>query len=297
MSGREPTSTTSRTQAKPSLTVELDGASLTIADALSVARGARSVSLSPRALGAVDASCELKRSLIDKEVPIYGVTTGFGDSANRQIATAKTEQLQRSLLRMLGCGTGPLASAEVTRVTMLLRANCLAKGNSGVRRELIERLLLFLNENALPLIPERGSCGASGDLVPLSYVGRALAGEADSEHCGEVKSGSALLEGLQLEPIRLEAKEGLAITNGTSFTTAFACLAVAATWELADLSDLLTAMASEALRGNRGHFNEFIFQVKPSTARSCSLADSTRTRSSSWTGKSRTSTPSVVPRT
>ena len=115
---------------------------------------------------------QLKHDLIAREIPIYGVTTGFGDSAHRQIAPEKAAQLQQNMLRFLGAGTGQIASPEVTRATMLLRANCLAKGNSGVRLELVERLLELLNHDVLPLIPERGSCGASGDLVPLSYVGR-----------------------------------------------------------------------------------------------------------------------------
>ncbi|MGZ4260727.1 MAG: aromatic amino acid lyase, partial [Solirubrobacteraceae bacterium] len=152
--------------------LELDGASLTIADALEVSRRSRSVTLSQAAANAVRASRELKRSLISQEIPIYGVTTGLGDSAHRQISSGKTAELQRNLLRFLGCGTGPIAPPEVTRVAILLRANCLSKGNSGVRVELVERLLDLLNNDVLPLIPERGSCGASGDLVPLSYVGR-----------------------------------------------------------------------------------------------------------------------------
>ena len=125
----------------------------------------RTVTLSPSAADAVAASLELKRSLIAQEIPIYGVTTGFGDSAHRQISPAKTAELQQNLLRFMGCGTGPLAPPEVVRVTMLLRANCLAKGNSGVRVELVQRLLDLLNNDVVPQIPERGSCGASGDLV------------------------------------------------------------------------------------------------------------------------------------
>jgi histidine ammonia-lyase len=210
--------------------LELDGAHLTLEDALEVARGVRTVTLSEHAADAVRACCDLKRDLIAQEIPIYGVTTGFGDSAHRQISPAKTASLQQNVLRFMGCGTGPMTSSEVVRVMMLLRANCLAKGNSGVRVELIERLLALLNSDVVPVVPERGSCGASGDLVPLL----------------------------------LEAKEGLALTNGTSFMSAFACLAVGDAKELADVADLMTAMASEALLGNRGHFNAFLFdRAKP----------------------------------
>ncbi|MGY1814170.1 HAL/PAL/TAL family ammonia-lyase [Blastococcus sp. SYSU D00820] len=242
----------------------LDGASLTVADALDVARRARTVRLAPAARTAVAAARELKQRLIAEETPIYGVTTGFGDSAHRQIAPGKAAALQQNMLRFLGCGTGPVAPPEVTRVTMLLRANCLAKGNSGVRPELVDRLLTLLAEDVLPLIPERGSCGASGDLVPLSYVGRTLVGETDVLHRGRVRPAAEVLPDLGLEPLVLEAKEGLALTNGTSFMSAFACLAVGAATELAAVCDLLTAMASEALLGNRGHFTEFLFaRAKP----------------------------------
>jgi phenylalanine ammonia-lyase len=243
--------------------LDLDGASLTIADAVSLARHGGRCTLSPEAALRVQSTRALKDDLIAREIPIYGVTTGFGDSAHRQIAPAKADALQQNMLRFLGAGTGPIASPEVTRATMLLRANCLAKGNSGVRLELIERLLELLNHDVLPLIPERGSCGASGDLVPLSYVGRALTGETEVLYDGETREARDVLASLELEPLRLEAKEGLALTNGTSFMSAFAVLAVADARELAFVSDLCTAMASQALLGNRGHFNAFIFEAKP----------------------------------
>ena len=241
--------------------LELTGETLTIEDALDVARRGRTVTLSERATLAIEASRRLKQALITEEIPIYGVTTGFGDSAHRQISPAKTAQLQQNILRFMGCGTGPVAPAEVARVTMLLRANCLAKGNSGVRAELVERLLELLGHDVLPLIPERGSVGASGDLTPLSYVGRMLAGDGQVSHDGATRPAAEVLAELGLAPFRLEAKEGLALTNGTSFMSAFACLAVGAARELADTADLLTAMASEAILGNRGHFNAFLFDT------------------------------------
>ncbi len=211
----------------------------------------------------VKASRRLKQELIERGLPIYGVTTGFGDSANRQISPERAARLQRNEVHFLGNGAGPISPPEVTRATMLLRANCLAKGNSGVRTELVERLLFYLNNDILPLIPERGSCGASGDLVPLSYVAAALIGEEEVLHDGRIGNTNEALEEHGLEPLGLEAKEGLALTNGTSFMSAFAALA---TWDAAGLAfvaDLCTAMASEALLGNRGHFNAFLQEQKP----------------------------------
>src|SRR3954466_3316997 len=243
--------------------IDLDGGSLTIADAVRLARHGGRAALTTEAVRRVDAARALKQDLIAREIPIYGVTTGFGDSAHRQIAPDKAGQLQQNMLRFLGAGTGQIASPEVTRLTMLFRANCLAKGNSGVRMELIERLLTLLNHDILPLIPERGSCGASGDLGPLSYVGRGLVGETEVLYEGAVREAEEVVRELGLEPLTLEAKEGLALTNGTSFMSAFAVLAVHDARELACVTDLCTAMASQALMGNHGHFNQFLFEPKP----------------------------------
>jgi histidine ammonia-lyase/phenylalanine ammonia-lyase len=245
------------------LPLELDGRSLRIEDVVTFARGGAKCALSGEAAERIEATRALKQNLISRETPIYGVTTGFGDSAHRQISPSKSARLQQNMLRFLGAGTGQISSPEVTRAAMLLRANCLARGNSGVRLELVERLLFYLNNDILPLIPERGSCGASGDLIPLSYVGSALVGEVGVLHDGERKDSRELLEELGLEPIELEAKEGLALTNGTSFMSAFAAMAVWDAEELALVLDLCTAMASEALLGNRGHFNSFIHEHKP----------------------------------
>src|SRR5215210_2738 len=247
------------------LPLELDGRSLRIEDVVAFARGSGDAecALSAGSAGKIEATRSLKQDLISRETPIYGVTTGFGDSAHRQISPSKTARLQQNMLRFLGNGTGEISSPEVTRAAMLLRANCLAKGNSGVRLELAERLLFYLNKDILPLVPERGSCGASGDLVPLSYVGAALVGDVEVLHDGDVKDSKELLGELGLESLELEAKEGLALTNGTSFMSAFAALTVWDAEELALVSDLCTAMASEALLGNRGHFNAFIHEQKP----------------------------------
>lgn len=247
--------------------LKLDGSSLTLEDVVAAAREGAECTLAGAAVERIEASRRFKDELIEQEIPIYGVTTGFGDSANRQISPRKAATLQRNMIRFLGSGTGPLAPEDVARATLLLRANCLAKGNSGVRAELVERLLYHLNHGILPAIPERGSCGASGDLVPLSYVGAALLGEEMVLYEGSVRDSAEVLREHDLEPLDLEPKEGLALTNGTSFSTAFAALAAWDAAQLVSVAEICTAMASEALLGNKGHFNGFIHEQKPHTGK------------------------------
>ena len=127
------------------------------------------------------------RRLIDKGVPLYGITTGFGDSVGRQISPDKAAALQEHAVRMLGNGTGPATPTDAARAVVLIRANNPARGHSAVRRELLELLLQLLNEDITPMIPEEGSVGASGDLVPLSYVAAALTGTRMVEHRGTVR--------------------------------------------------------------------------------------------------------------
>src|SRR5436305_463078 len=162
-------------------TITLDGHNLTIADIVAVARRSEEVSylLTDETVQKIEASNALKQQLIHAEQPIYGVTTGFGDSCKRQIASAKAPLLQKNLLRFLMNGTGSIAPKEVARATMLIRANCLARGHSAVRPKIVRRLLEYLDYNIVPLIPTRGSVGASGDLVPHSYLAAALLGEGE----------------------------------------------------------------------------------------------------------------------
>lgn len=245
--------------------VELDGRTLTVEDVRRVAQDEQSVRcvLSPDAVKRMTASQELKKSLITSEQPIYGVTTGFGDSSNRQVSPEKTVDLQRNMVRYHLNGMGPLTDDATVRATILIRANCLARGNSGVRVELVSRLLDYLEHDILPVIPERGSVGASGDLVPLGYLAASLIGEGHVKYRGERTDVSKVLEERGLDALVLEAKESLALLNGTSYMSAFAALAVAGAEEIAFVADVATAMASEALLGNRGHFAAFLHEEKP----------------------------------
>jgi histidine ammonia-lyase/phenylalanine ammonia-lyase len=208
-------------------------------------------------------SVRVRDTLLTANRPIYGVTTGFGDSGQFHLGQHKAAELQRNMVAYHLNGTGPIAPVDVARATMLIRANCLARGYSGIRQEVVELLLSCLREGITPLIPERGSVGASGDLVPLCYLADMLIGGGDVL-VGDVRvpAMTALAE-RGLKPVILEAKEGLAVINGTSFGCAFAVLAVSDAARLAAIANLCTALTAEALQGNRGHFHPVIHRHKP----------------------------------
>ncbi|WP_255948332.1 HAL/PAL/TAL family ammonia-lyase [Streptomyces odontomachi] len=243
----------------------IDGHTLTLADIVRVANhpGRLGLGLAEEAARRMRLSEELKTKLIETRIPIYGVTSGFGDSNTRQIGPAKVEALQRNLIRFLGCGIGEYAKPAVIRATMLVRANCLARGHSGVRPEIVVNLLACLENDILPLIPEQGSVGASGDLVPLSYLATLLTGEGTVLHRGEERSAADALAEAGIEPLVLSAKEGLGLVNGTSFMSGYAVLALHDAAEVAYAADVCTAMASAVLMGNPGHFANFLFEQKP----------------------------------
>lgn len=242
----------------------IDGDHLDVEQVVRVASSAGTdIRLSGEAVRRVAESRELKLELIKEQRPIYGVTTGFGDSVSRQISSVKATELQYNLIRYHLNGTGPVSADEVVRATMLIRANCLAKGNSGVSPDVIERLLDLLRHDILPQVPERGSVGASGDLVPLCYVASALIAEGKVRYQGTTRDAAEVFAECGLKPIVPEAKDGLGLINGTSFSSAFAALAADAAKDLAIVADVCTALASEALLGNRGHFASFIHDQKP----------------------------------
>lgn len=244
-------------------TVRIEGENLTIADLVRVARDRVPALLTGDGpcLRALEASRALKDRLIEQGHPIYGVTTGFGDSANRQVGASKTRELQKSLVRMMGCGTGAYAPEDEARATTLIRANCLARGHSAVRPVVIERLLDLLNVGITPAIRERGSVGASGDLVPLSYVAAAIQGTRQVLVDGELRPSQEALSEAGLEPLELEAKEALALLNGTAYMAAIAGLAAHDAASLAMAADVCTALTVEVIEGMQGSFASFVHDV------------------------------------
>ncbi len=221
------------------------------------------MSLDPAAAPRVRESRAVVDGLLARGETAYGVNTGFGKLSDVRIEPGEVQALQRNLVRSHACGLGePLPEAEV-RAMLLLRANVLAKGFSGVRPELIEMLLELLNRGIHPVIPARGSVGASGDLAPLAHLALALIGEGQVLADGRrIPAALAFLQA-GLKPLVLEAKEGLALLNGTQAITAVGTLALARALRVVDLSDLAGAMTLEALKGTPTPFDERIHAVRP----------------------------------
>jgi histidine ammonia-lyase len=193
----------------------------------------------------------------------YGVNTGFGRFVSKQIPEELTEELQLRLLRSHACGVGEPYPDSVVRAAMLLRANALAKGNSGARVETVELLLECLNRGVLPFVPARGSVGASGDLAPLAHLALPLVGEGLAWVEGELVSGGEALSRVGLEPVRLRAKEGLSLINGTQFMAAQATLALVRARRLARIADCACALSLEALQGSRNSFIPQVHALRP----------------------------------
>ncbi len=202
-------------------------------------------------------------SLLDKEGVIYGVTTGYGDSCVVAVPLEHVEALPRHLFTFHGCGLGKLLEPAATRAVLAARLQSLCQGVSGVRVELLERLQAFLAHDILPLIPEEGSVGASGDLTPLSYVAATLAGEREVFWRGEVRSAAEVHAELDWQPLTLRPKEALALMNGTAVMTGLACLAYSRADYLLQLATRITALNVLALQGNPEHFDERLFAAKP----------------------------------
>ena len=203
----------------------------------------------------------------------YGVNTGFGRFVSRAIPEELTEELQLRLLRSHACGVGEPYPPEIVRAALLLRANALAKGYSGARAVIVEQLVEFLNRGLLPHVPSRGSVGASGDLAPLAHLALPLIGEGEARFEGERLPGGDALAAAGLEPIRLQAKEGLSLVNGTQFMAAFGALGLVRAQRLAKTADIACAVSLEALQGSRTSFIPPIHEARPLRGQGASAAN------------------------
>ena len=243
--------------------IELAGQKLTLEQVEAVARGDERVALAARARNAMDASRQTVERIITEGRTVYGVNTGFGKLSDYSIPPGELRDLQLNLVRSHACGIGaPLAIAE-TRAMMLLRANVLALGYSGARPIVAETLLAMLERGVHPVIPEKGSVGASGDLAPLAHLALAAIGEGAAFYEGERLPGADAMRRAGIAPLALEAKEGLALLNGTQALTAVGGLALARAWRIAHLADVAGAMTLEALRGTPVAFDERVHAARP----------------------------------
>jgi histidine ammonia-lyase len=236
-----------------------------IDDVLAVASGQAQIALDDRPdfLAKLHRSVELLDQLIEGGTVIYGVNTGFGASCETSIPADLGLQMAANLVRYHGCGTGRFLDPAETIAVMVVRLASLAQGRSGVRPAVLERLCELINRRILPQIPAEGSVGASGDLTPLSYVAATLMGDREVSAGGRIMSAADAHKFEGLEPLVLQPKESLALMNGTSVMTGLSCLAYNRARRLARWASSQTAMASDVLLGNRGHFDERLFLAKP----------------------------------
>jgi histidine ammonia-lyase len=246
----------------PADLIELTGNDLTFAQLFDVALRGAKVALAPDAIDRMKASRAVVDRLVASGATAYGINTGFGKLASVRISVEQVRQLQVNLVRSHACGVGaPLSEAE-TRAMMLLRANALAKGLSGIRPQTVETLCAMLNAAVHPVIPSQGSVGASGDLAPLAHLAQVVIGEGRAALQGQIMEGGDAMRRAGIAPVALEAKEGLSLLNGTQGMLALLSLALYQADVLADTADVAAALSLDALRGSPGAFDARIMDAR-----------------------------------
>ena len=250
----------------------LTGSLLKPEDVVRVARNDEYVSLAPEATQSMRASRATVERLAAGDDPVYAVNTGFGFLSNTRIPQADLAQLQQNLLRSHACGIGDPLDIEIVRAMMLIRANVLAKGLSGIRPVIAERLCDLLNRGVTPVVPSRGSVGASGDLAPLAHTALVLTGEGTAWYRGERLNGAEALQAAGLEPVQLQAKEGISLVNGTQAMLAIGTLALLDLEVLCEAADAACALSLDALRGTPRAFDPRIHDARPHPGQRASAA-------------------------
>lgn len=239
--------------------IVIDGEHLTLEDIHLVCRRYEKVSISQASYEKMAKSRETIEKIIQAGTPVYGVNTGFGALANVRISKDKLRELQKNIVLSHSAGIGDYLQEDIVRGMMLIRANALAKGYSGVRPVVVEKLVELLNKNLIPAVPEKGSVGASGDLAPLSHIAMCIIGE------GKVLVNGKLvhIKDTDFEPIQLEEKEGLSLVNGTQFMAAHLAIIVRDLEKLMKLATLIAALSVDVLLGSPSAFDERIQLVRP----------------------------------
>ena len=247
----------------PHNSVILDGTSLTVKDVVHISRDDFRVEISPFALALVRRGRKSIEEILRSNKTVYGINTGFGKLADTKISPGQLEQLQLNLIRSHAVGTGDPLEEDEVRAVMTVRLNSLLRGNSGVRTEVVRQLQDFLNHNIVPVIPRYGSLGASGDLAPSAHLALCLVGEGSVLDSGKVVRTKRVLTREGVSPIRLKAKEGLAIINGTQVMTGIGALIVEDVYSLIRNLDIAAAMSVEALGGSLSPFESKVQKLRP----------------------------------
>jgi histidine ammonia-lyase len=241
----------------------LDKDNLTIEDVVAVARYGVQGALSQEAEERIQQTRVLITKWVHENKVIYGITTGFGAMCNVTISEEDTRKLQENVMMSHASGVGDPLPEEIVRAIMAIRIHDLSMGYSGIRLETIRHLLTFLNKGLSPVIPEKGSVGASGDLAPTAHLGLVLIGQGEAFYQGQRMSGEKALASIGLAPLKLEAGEGIALINGTQVMTAIATLVVQDAVRLSKIADIACAMSLEVLMGSASEFDPRIHQVRP----------------------------------
>jgi histidine ammonia-lyase len=246
-------------------TIVFNGQPLAIEDICQIASQQAQVELSTQAdfIQRIEKGALFIDTLLKEQGFVYGVTTGYGDSCTVSVSLNLVDELSKNLYTFHGCGLGNHFDAQQTRAILAVRLTSLARGFSGVRYQLLQHISTLLIQDILPLIPQEGSVGASGDLTPLSYLAAVLAGEREVIYQGEKQATQTVFSKLNIQALTLKPKEGLAIMNGTAAMTGIACLAYERAEYLSQLSARITSLVSIALKGNAYHFDAKLFSVKP----------------------------------
>ena len=243
--------------------VIIDGNSLTIEDFVNVVRRGYIVEMSEEAVKKVEKSRSMVDKYVDEGKVVYGITTGFGKFSDVMISKSETKELQRNLIISHSCGVGDPFDEEVVRGVMLLRANALSKGFSGIRLSTLSTLIEMLNKGVHPVIPEKGSLGASGDLAPLAHMVLVMLGEGEAYYKGERMPGNKAMELANITTVELTSKEGLALINGTQVMTSVGALALYDGMNLAKIADIAAALTAESLNGIVTAYDKKVHEVRP----------------------------------
>jgi len=244
------------------MNIRLTGSSLTSSEVVRVARQGAVVELGKEAVEQIGVASSFVRQIVQDEAPVYGINTGFGSLCNARIGPQDLGKLQENLILSHAVGVGRCFDEDEARATILVRANTLASGHSGVRLEIEQLLLELLNKHVYPIIPSQGSLGASGDLAPLASLALVLIGRGTAKVHGEIFQGQAILDAIGAKPVVLEAKEGLALINGTAVMTGVAALVFSDARALLHSANLAAAMTMEALRARLEPFDERIHDLR-----------------------------------